>query len=184
MRELFPGQEENERIYLVIREHWFTLFINMIIWFAFVIVLTAINYFLPLYISATTIAPYQNFITLFKDIFIMFMCLGIFMTWSLYFLNIKIITDQRIVEISYTSIFSHTISELSITKIEDVTSEVTGIFGNMFSFGNVYVQTAGKEERFAFNNVPSPDKLERLILNLYDQKIKEVPNGVARQIEP
>jgi len=184
MRELFPGQEENERIYLVIREHWFTLLINMIIWFAFAIVLTAINYFLPLYISAAALAPFQNFLTLFKDIFIMFMCLGIFMTWSLYFLNIKIITDQRIVEISYTSIFSHTISELSITKIEDVTSEVAGVFGNIFSFGNVYVQTAGKEERFTFDNVPSPDKLERLILNLYDQRIKDVPNGIVREIEP
>jgi hypothetical protein len=46
------------------------------------------------------------------------------------------------------------------------------------------VQTAGKEERFVFENVPSPDKLERLILNLYDQRLKEIPNNVADQIAP
>jgi hypothetical protein len=48
----------------------------------------------------------------------------------------------------------------------------------------VYIQTAGRQERFVFKSVPQPDKLERLILNLYDQKMKTYSPAQTNEIQP
>ena len=80
----------------------------------------------------------------------------------------QIITDRRIVDIDQVGLFSHTISELHIENIEDVTSQTNGVFGTLFSYGMVYVQTAGTHERFEFDNVPNPGAVERMILDIYE----------------
>lgn len=183
MAELFPGQSENEHVYLVIREHWVYLFSRLLIWLLFAAALVAFDHYMPIYLPQAGVAPYSYFVSLFKDLFIIFMCLGVFMTWTMYHLNTQVVTDQRIVDISHETIFSHTISELSVSKIEDVTAQTNGLIGNMFSFGNVYVQTAGREERFTFKNVPYPDKLERLILNIYDARMKQMSPAAAQEIQ-
>ncbi len=53
------------------------------------------------------------------------------------------------------------------------------MIGNIFSFGCVYVQTAGKQERFTFDDVPHPDKIEQLIQDLCEvgEKKGEVTVG-------
>jgi hypothetical protein len=55
-----------------------------------------------------------------------------------------------------------------IENIEDVTSQTNGVFGTLFSYGMVYVQTAGTHERFEFDNVPNPGAVERMILDIYE----------------
>ena len=87
----------------------------------------------------------------------------------MYYLNVQIITDRRIVDISQEGLFSHVVSELHIAKIEDATSQTHGILGTLFGYGNVYIQTAGTVERFEFNNVPNPSSIEKLVLDLYEQ---------------
>jgi hypothetical protein len=182
--ELFPGQEPEEKVYLVIREHWMYLLSRLFVWIVVALALVIIDHYLQVYIPAISSSPFVSYIDLVKTLLLAFIALGVFITWTLYYLNTKIITDQRIVEISHTTIFNHTISELSCSKIEDVTSETKGLFGNLFGFGNVYVQTAGREERFIFKSVPQPDKLERLILNLYDQRIKNLSQSQMNEIQP
>lgn len=178
---LFPGQQEDEEIKLVIREHWFRLLVKVLFWFVFVVVLFLMDKYLPVYapVLYDPTGPYLVYISLFKNIYTMFLILGIFMTWTLYYLNIQIITNHRIVDVDQQSLFNHTVSELSIAKIEDVTGQTKGLFGTIFSYGNVYVQTAGSVDRFTFENVPHPDKVEKLILDLYEEAHKEVVEELA-----
>jgi len=90
--------------------------------------------------------------------------------WTLYYLNIQIVTNLRIVDIDQTGLFNRRISELHIDKIEDVTSEEKGPFATIFQYGNVYVQTAGTVERFVFERVPNPERIEKIILDLYENR--------------
>ena len=117
--------------------------------------------------------PFSKYINILVKIFVTFITMGIFVTWSMYYLNTDIITSIRIVDISQDGLFQHTVSELRLMNIEDVTGETKGILGNIFAFGNVYVQTAGKEERFTFQNVPHPDKVEQLIQDLCEVAEKQ-----------
>src|SRR3989338_6513153 len=86
----------------------------------------------------------------------------------MYYLNVQIITNQRIVDITQDSLIHHTISELHLSNIEDVTAEVKGLFGTFLDYGNVYVQTAGAAERFVFDRVPNPTAVTKMILDLYE----------------
>jgi hypothetical protein len=95
----------------------------------------------------------------------------------MYYLNTYVITIDRIVDINQVGLFNHTISELNLEKIEDVTSEVHGILGHIFDYGTVYVQTAGTVDRFEFDNVPNPGKITKVILGLYEDRTRAHPNS-------
>jgi hypothetical protein len=106
----------------------------------------------------------------------MFLLVGLFIIFVLYYLNIHVVTNIRIVDIDQTGLFNHTVSELRLEKIEDVTSETKGVLGTLFNFGTVYVQTAGAKERFEFENIPDPAMVSKMILDLYSKEKSESKN--------
>ena len=67
------------------------------------------------------------------------------------------------------SLLNHVTTEIHLAQIEDVTAEIKGFFGNLFNYGTVYVQTAGTKQRFEFENVPDPNRIVKLLLDLYER---------------
>lgn len=90
-----------------------------------------------------------------------------------YYLDAWIVTDDRILNVEQKSLFSRTISELDLSKIQDVTSEVKGVFAFIFGYGNVYIQTAGEVERFVFEQVRRPEEIRKNMLELVEQDRKK-----------
>lgn len=99
----------------------------------------------------------------------MFLWLGLFISWIDYYLDIWIVTDQRIVNIEQIGLFRREVSELEHGKIQDVTSEVKGIIPTLFKFGDIYVQTAGEKERFVFKQIVDPVRVRNIIMQLRKQ---------------
>lgn len=89
-----------------------------------------------------------------------------------YFLDIWIVTNDRIIDIHQHGLFARTIAELDLFRVQDVTSEAKGFFATVFDYGNVYIQTAGEKERFTFFNVPEPHKIREAIIQLADEDRK------------
>ena len=89
-----------------------------------------------------------------------------------YYLDMWIITNDRLIDIRQEALFSRTIAELDLYKIQDVTSEVKGIIPTIFNFGNIHIQTAGQEERFNLLNVPNPHNLRKRIADLSEEDRK------------
>jgi len=172
-QELFPGQQPEERIYLVLHIHWIVLASRILIWLMFAAFLALGDWLVTTYIPILKTPPYVGYIDLLKSVYVMFLTLGLLIVWVMYYLNIQIITNERVVDITQRSLIHHTISELHLSRIEDVTAEVSGIFGTLLDYGHVYVQTAGETERFIFHQVPNPQAIEKLILDLYEQLPKE-----------
>jgi hypothetical protein len=166
---LFPGQQENEKICMVLREHWFVFFSRFLAWvlFAAILLITdwAINQFAP----ALKKSPYLDYVNLIKSVYLMFLMLGLLIIWVMYYLNVQIITSERVVDIVQDSLVRRKVSELHLSRLEDVTAEVTGVFGTFLDYGNVYIQTAAETERFTFSRVPNPAGIEKLILDLYEE---------------
>ena len=170
MPKLFPSQLDTEKIYLVIREHWFRLFLKLLVWAFAAAFLVAFRNFGPQIVPGLFEGKIGTVTSLFEQVYFLIVLLALFLIVVFYYLNTHIITDIRVVDIDQIGLFSHVISELHIDKIEDVTSAANGIFGTIFNYGNVYVQTAATIERFQFDNVPNPAAIEKLILDLYEQK--------------
>ena len=83
-----------------------------------------------------------------------------------------IVTNDRLLHIEQEGLFARTISELDLYQVQDVTSEVKGVFPSLFGYGNLLVQTAGAKEVFRMVDIPHPENLRQAILDLAEEDRK------------
>lgn len=83
-----------------------------------------------------------------------------------YYLDINIVTNDRILDINQKGLFGRTVAELDLTRIQDVHSEIKGIIPTLLSYGTVEIQTAGGEQNFIFEQVPNPHGVRQRIIEL------------------
>lgn len=110
------------------------------------------------------------------SIYYVFAILFFFNSFVDYYLDVWIVTNKRIIYIEQTGLFARTISELRLSRVQDVASEVKGFMQTLLGFGNIYVQTAGKEQRFNFFQVPDANHVARIILETVDRYKHENPD--------
>ncbi len=83
-----------------------------------------------------------------------------------YFLDIWIVTTERVINIEQHGLFSRTVSELRLNQVQDITSETSGFLGTFLTYGDVFIQTAGEHERFQFKDIDNPDDVKLTIAKL------------------
>jgi hypothetical protein len=83
-----------------------------------------------------------------------------------YYLDIWVVTNDRLIAVQQQGLFSRTISEMDLWLVQDVTSEVKGIGATIFGYGKLALETAGKEERFVFGSAANPSHVRQHILAL------------------
>jgi uncharacterized membrane protein YdbT with pleckstrin-like domain len=83
-----------------------------------------------------------------------------------YYLDINVVTNDRILDINQKGLFGRAVSELDLTRVQDVHSEIKGIIPTLLNYGKVEVQTAATEENFHFDQVPDPHRVRQRILEL------------------
>ena len=169
MHKLFESQLDDEQIYLVVRRHWFFLAKRFFILFLFVLAYGFITLRGPeimpgLFSEAAT--PYT---TVLLRLILMMILLALLVIWALYYLNMQIITNMRLVDIDQYSLFARSVTEINIQNVQDVTSESHGLFATLFGYGDVVVQTAGAKQRFTFEMVSHPEEIKKLLLDLYEK---------------
>jgi hypothetical protein len=164
MHRLFPSQQPDEHIHLVVREDVIRLALRLLIWGLLVVALVIFYRYAP---TAFFMGQLGTVTALAVRVYSLLVIASLFLIFVLYYLNIHIVTNLRIVDVDQVNLFHHTTSELSLANVEDVTSETKGLLGTIFDFGTVYIQTAGARERFAFENVPRPREVAKVIVELY-----------------
>jgi hypothetical protein len=100
-----------------------------------------------------------------------------------YFLDVWILTDERIVQIKQRSLFNREIAEFDLVTVQDVSSQVRGVFGTFLNYGTIFAQTAAARDLFEFKYIPNPSRVEQLILDLQEgarAKAKEEIGQAAR----
>lgn len=86
----------------------------------------------------------------------------------IFYLDLWIVTNDRLVDIEQLGLFSRQISELDLFQIQDVTSDVNGFFPTVFHYGNLTVQTASNNVNIVLRNIPHPERLRQELLQLAD----------------
>lgn len=173
-----PGRLPEERIIKIIRKDLFVLLEKF--------ALTALLAGLPALVGLVMLNIYPNLATgeiayplmaLAVSAYGLFISLFLFFSFIDYYLDVWLITSQRIIDIKQEGFFSRTVSELKLFQIQDVTSELKGFFKFIFRYGDVHVQTAGEVQRFAFRQIPHPEEVRDLIIKLADgDKTKKQEN--------
>ncbi|MDI6777620.1 MAG: PH domain-containing protein [Patescibacteria group bacterium] len=166
----FPGQHEGEAIILFLRRHWFIFFMRLL----FIIISIAgliIIYFAFLFFNNNfQESAFFNLLLFGESLATLFVWNFFFILWLDFYLDAWIVTNERIINIEQRGFFRRNISELKLTKIQDVTSEIIGVIPTLFNYGNIYVQTAGEKERFTFFQIPDPNKVKNIIVQLQEKE--------------
>jgi hypothetical protein len=174
---LFPGQNDNEEILIFVRRHWmpFTLWIFLILIMLLIPIVIAIIVFVAL-------GPPKGdriiYIGLGMSAYLLFVN-AIFLTaWIEQYLDVSIITTDRLVHIRQIGLFNRRVAELSLSRVQDVSAHMHGYLQSILQFGTVVVETAGGSPDFVIRNVSKPHVVANTILMIHDRL------RVAQAVEP
>ncbi len=156
------GKESDENVILVVRSHWFR-YIQYIVTSALVLILPTVVALLIPSLSGNATLLIAVFLT--SVLLSMSLAMYSFLMW---YYNVNIITDKRVIDLDFNSIFSHTSSEARLEKIEDVTSHQSGAFTNILDIGTVHIQTAGANAFIEFDDVPKPREIQDILSDLLE----------------
>ncbi|MDP2704951.1 MAG: PH domain-containing protein [bacterium] len=159
----FDGQEDGEKVLLLLRRHPFIFALELSFYTILILLPIAIGMIFSSVLYSYNVFPLFLFVA---SVYFLFIWCGIMYSFTLYALNVWIITDRRVIENAQKGLFNRVVSELRLSKVQDVTVQTEGVMQTFLNFGNLYVQTAGKEERFKFIQIPNPEKAKDEIMNL------------------
>jgi hypothetical protein len=163
----FNGQDDKEDIVLMVRQHP-AIFILKALLVIFLLVSPIILFPVlnSLFEGAINVALWMGGSLVFLLLAIT-LAADSFFKW---FYSVNIITDERIVDVDFSNILYHKFAEAQLEKIEDVSHKPAGLLSTVFDFGNVYIQTAGTNPEFVFDNVPRPRDVQDTITDLLELK--------------
>lgn len=89
-----------------------------------------------------------------------------------FYLDVWIVTNDRVVDIEQFGLFSRTISELDLFRIQDVTTDTHGMFATIFKYGDVTLKTASTNMSIVFKSIPNPNQIRMALLELAHDDFK------------
>ena len=165
----FPSQNTNEKILIVLRRHWFIFLKFLVVYFLIGLIPVGLYFVNKSFgVSMFSCEVGRAIKVLIISAFYLFWWLLAFRQFMDYWLDVWIVTDQRVVNVNQKGLFFRTISELKLFRIQDVTADVRGLLPTFLHYGNVHIQTAGSQKRFIFEEIPHPYKITRKIMKLVE----------------
>lgn len=102
-------------------------------------------------------------------------------TWFLWYRNMLIVTDQRLIDVDQKKVFHRVVSEVYYSNIQDVSFAIKGILPTLLQFGTIIVQTAANNETIEIDGIRRPEKLQASIVKLQSEFLKKQVNGKPAQ---
>jgi uncharacterized membrane protein YdbT with pleckstrin-like domain len=158
--------EDNEKIVLTIRKHWWRLFTWG--WSMAGLALGPVIVFVVFFFFTRAVLTPEiiNLFGFFYTMWIGMLWALFFVEWTDYRFDIWIVTNQRIIDIDQVGLFSRDIATVRLSDVEDITVEMYGFVSTIFKFGTLMVQTAGSKNEFFIKNAKSPEQAKAMIYTL------------------
>ena len=169
----FEGQLPDEKTLRVIRKHWFTLASEgLILLFALIPPLGLL--IISTFITSVLVSKFLIFVT---TVFFLYWWYWLFFVATMYYLNVWIITNHRIVSSQQSGLFRRNVAELYLVKTQDVSVKVEGFFQTFLDFGDLEVQSAAAEKKFKLVNVQKPVEIKELIMKSHNELLRSHLNS-------
>jgi membrane protein YdbS with pleckstrin-like domain len=82
----------------------------------------------------------------------------------MHLLDVWIVTDRRIVDSTQKGFFDRTVSELRISRVQNISVKIVGPIETFLHFGDLEIQTAGSSDMFNFSQIPHPERVKDEIM--------------------
>jgi hypothetical protein len=176
-----PHAAPNERTLLLLRRHPWILFRIFLVFLVLVAAPVAVYFFVnamnPGFLDeGGTLRQALTIVGL--SLYALMTWLFLFTAWVDYYLDVWIVTTERIVSMEQRGLFSRVTAEQRMSKIQDVSSIQKGKIATFLNYGFVQIQTAGALQEFVFEEVPNPSRVAEQILEAHDAWLQAHPGGV------
>lgn len=166
----FIKKKPTEQVVYVLRRHPLTflpyLLLFILLLFIPVALYELISNLFPEFFLGPTIRPLS---ILAASIFYLSTCLFFFGHFIMYYLDVWVVTTERMIDIEQFGLFSRSISELELFQVQDVTTDVHGVFPTFFNYGDVSVKTASENTSIVARQVHNPNRVREALVHLADQ---------------
>lgn len=157
---VFPGQRSDEEIVMIIFKHWYIAVLPMVK--ALGIILA--SFFLPVILGFAFYIFNYTLTTVIYYLWILFWVGYIFYAYHNWLQDKFIITSERVINIDQRGMFSRTVLETELAKIQNITHATKGVFATMLDFGTVKIHTLTGE--LILDYVPNPVYIKEEIIQL------------------
>jgi len=157
----FEGQREGEELLFVFRRHIIAMrkgFYGLLI---------------PMALTAVPFLIWQdnlNLLWVFLGGFVVGLIL-FFYHFVIWFFTYFIVTNERIRQITQRGFFGKDVVELRLSKIQNISYNVPGFFGEIFQFGTIVIQTFVGD--LVIRNAERPDKIYNQLQDAVSRFTKE-----------
>ncbi|MCL5746874.1 MAG: hypothetical protein M1277_01155 [Patescibacteria group bacterium] len=161
----FQNQGLNERVLLFVRKDFVTNFP----WIAIASILFFVPSLFPFFGKTMNIQLTSlplKFFLYFIFSYYLFLLIYVFVNFIDWYFNIALITNVRVIELSFSGIVYKDVSATKIDLLQDVSFSQIGVLRTVFDYGDVLVQTAGTLENFTFKAVPEPENIVNFVEDL------------------
>ena len=180
LRTSFPGQESNEVVFVFARPYFFAFLPNIVLFLIAYFFAFGVQYVVSNGVLFTIDPFYANLTVVFLGFFQLVALIVFFVSVFDFYYDIIIVTNQRVVDIDQEQLFSRPIAELSLMDVEDVRSDVTGVFQTILNYGDIEIQTAGTNANFVAENLRHPREVVAIVSDLAQQAKENVPDHIRR----
>jgi hypothetical protein len=160
--------QEGETIQRVCRRHWFVFSLALSqIGFGFVIAI-----FLPFLLGVLVpefMDIYGKWVVPGSVLIAEVMWIVFFFVITDYYLDAWIITNKRLIFVELHGLFSRTVASVNLGDVQDISIRVHGIIPTLLRFGDVRIQSAGTHGEFIFRQIPRPDQVKDLMMQMRAQ---------------
>lgn len=174
---LYLDLHENEEIKMIIRHHW-AGFLPII---GIVLAMGLLPFFLLFGLNiafSDAVGTFSDLIVVLFSGYVVFLLTFLFGAWINFYYDIIFITNERIINVDQEGLLARKTSELSLNQVQNVSADVAGFLRSIFDYGVLVVETAGggtsddphrpgKQGYFTIVDVPDPNRIARLILDLH-----------------
>lgn len=160
-------QKAYEKVEYLLRRHPITFF-PMLLLFLALIAVPHVLYFLinSMFLAILNGPIFYPIAVLVTSIYYLSLYIFFYAQFIDFYLDLWIITNDRVVDIEQMGLFSRTISELDLFRVQDVTVEIHGFFSTLFHYGNITVKTASSGSHFVFHHIHNPNEIRQALIRL------------------
>ena len=164
----------HEKVVLVLRRHWLIFVAKLSLNVVLLLVPLPLLWFGQNYFAGLLVNPFIfAVVVIFLTIYYLAIWLVFYMTFIDLYLDVWIITNKRIINIEQFGLFSRSEAEHQLSVIQDVSTEVHGIFATIFNYGDLLIQTAGEARKVTFKQIPEPYFAKKMISDMIERMRKE-----------
>lgn len=162
----FQGQRKGEYIESILMRHWIVIVPYFLVCLSGAIGILGINALVREFIpnDAELIKKFSITVDFF---FITIILHFLFINLINFYLKIVLITNLRIIDINFTTIFSHNMDALDLHNIQDINMQRKGFWRWIFNFGRIVMHNSAGTELFDFKYVKNPLKNYNIINHVH-----------------